>query len=419
MGIPASYCSCWRDCNDNIIEAKITPNNNIEFPDQLNHVQVSNRNNIKSKINEDTNSNPYKQSKLNILLTKQTLDTMTDELFSKFFYNETAVNKAIKIQSTFRCFSYKKKFLESIKENLINSNKNTINTFEKLYTNKSYTLLLPFIENHFDESIYKNNKKLKTECLIKKYIDDEDCLYKGEIDIDNNFNGYGELYLKSGKKYEGVFKNNKLNGQGKLYDINNTCYEGNFKDNILSGFGKITKVSDDNKKILYTGSIDNFKKSGFGKEVSNDYIYEGNFKNDMKNGQGKLIYTDGDNYEGEFKDDEITGSGHYIWANKHEYTGTFINGKMHGKGVYIWPDGSQYEGEYVNNIKEGNGLFKWKDGRTFKGPFTNGRPNGIGLLTFDGHTQECEFKKGKYFGNMRRRTKSKSTNTGEITGSNS
>ena len=412
MGIPSTYCSCVRDCNDKRIEARFSPHNTIEFPKPLNRNDNIKKNHNKQQSYENTSNNTGKLTKTNNLVTKQSLESVGDELNKK---EKSKNDFIICIQSIFRGFSYRKKFNDNIKENLKNSDQNTISTLKKLYTNKSYTILLPFIENPFNEEIYKNNNKLKTNCLIKKYEDDEDCLYKGEIDINKNFDGYGELFLKNGKKYEGFFKNNKLNGEGKLYDTNNTCYEGNFTDNILNGIGKITKINDKNSEIIYKGNIENFKKSGFGKETSSDYTYEGNFMNDLKNGEGKLTYIDGDYYEGEFKDGEITGTGHYIWTNKHEYNGTFVNGKMHGKGIYKWPDGSKYEGEYINNIKEGNGEFRWKDGRIFKGPFTDGKPNGIGVLIYNGHKTECEFKYGKFNGKIQNR--SKTTMTGEITGS--
>ena len=415
MGIPTSYCSCVRDCNDNIIEAKFMPNNNIEFPEPLTHVTSNNNNDNKQQTNDDTDNIIIKLPKMSTFVTKQTLDSVGDELLFKCNKKKKSDDNIINIQSTFRGFSYRKKFLNNIKENLINSNKDIISSYEKLYTSESNMKIPTLIENSFNEKNTKNNNKLKTNCLIKTYDNNEDCLYKGEIDIDKNFNGYGELFLKNGKKYEGFFKNNKLNGEGKFYDTNNTLYEGNFIDNILTGKGKITKINDNNTKIIYEGEIENFKKSGYGKEITPDYTYEGNFKNDMKNGKGKLIYLEGDNYEGEFKDGEITGKGHYIWSNQHEYNGTFINGKMHGKGIYLWPDGSQYDGDYVNNIKEGNGQFKWKDGKIFKGPFSKGKPNGVGVMIVDGNMIECEFREGKYL-NVKNRTKSKST--GEVTGSN-
>jgi hypothetical protein len=108
-----------------------------------------------------------------------------------------------------------------------------------------------------------------------------------------------------------------------------------------------------------------------------------------------------DIYIGEFLNDEITGFGFYTWANKHTYEGDFINGKMDGKGIYKWPEGGEYNGDYVNNIKEGYGVFKWADGKIFTGPFGNGKPNGKGKLTIDNITINCEFKDGKFKGNLK------------------
>ena len=181
------------------------------------------------------------------------------------------------------------------------------------------------------------------------------------------------------------------------------CYEGNFINTILNGKGICIRNTKDNEHYsFYIGDFINFKKEGFGKEETEEYLYEGNFKNNKKNGKGKIEYKKIDDiYIGEFLNDEITGFGYYKWANKHTYEGDFINGKMDGKGIYKWPEGGEYNGDYVNNIKEGYGVFKWADGKIFIGPFGNGKPNGKGKLTIENVTINCEFNNGKFKGNLK------------------
>lgn len=62
------------------------------------------------------------------------------------------------------------------------------------------------------------NPRIRTECLIRKNIKGEEGLYRGELDLNDNYNGYGELYLKTGKKYKRKFIDGKLNGYGRLID---------------------------------------------------------------------------------------------------------------------------------------------------------------------------------------------------------
>ena len=216
--------------------------------------------------------------------------------------------------------------------------------------------------------------------------------------MNGKFNGYGELYFKNGKKYEGKFEDGKLNGYGRLIDLFGIiCYEGIFKDNILlDGKGKIIKIEEDGDKTIYEGDIKNMKKEGSGIEKNKDLTYLGCFSNDLRNGKGKIIYKEGDSYEGDFSNGQITGYGIYKWADKNTYEGDFLDGHMHGKGKYKWDDGNEYEGQYINNIKEGLGEFRWKNGKKYKGPFKGNKPHGIGMLTLkNGETFEVEYENGK------------------------
>ena len=271
--------------------------------------------------------------------------------------------------------------------------------WKKFYKEEEYKNLL---SNVTEKNSNNNKYHLKTKCLLTKYKG-ERCLYKGEININNNFNGYGILYMKNNiTYYEGNFINNDFTGWGRHINNNGVCYEGFFIKNILNSKGEIIQIDENGNKNIYKGDIINFKKEGKGIEENKNFKYEGDFLNDIKHGKGKIIYfNSGDFYEGEFKNGEINGFGFYIWKNKHSYEGNFINGKMHGYGIYKWPDGNIYEGQYKNNIKEGEGEFIWKDGRKFKGNFKNGRPHGQGILTIDNLTLDAEFVDGKFIGDLK------------------
>lgn len=316
------------------------------------------------------------------------------------------------IQTFFRAYLLRKNFFkkEGLKEKLTIISNENIKKNEKEYINDNLLETDKLMKKDFNDDFLlkleakdKQEKpdkiKAKTNCLIRKDSHNEDCLYKGELSLDGKFNGYGELYYKNGKKYEGKFEDGKLNGYGRLINLFGIiCFEGYFKDNqFLDGKGKIIKIEDNGDKIIYEGDIKNMKKEGKGIEKNKEYTYLGSFSDDLRHGKGKIIYNEGEEYyEGEFTKGKMTGHGFYKWSNNDTYEGQFLDGNLHGKGVFKWHDGNEYEGDYINNIKEGQGEYRWKNGKKYKGPYKNGKPHGIGIVTSsNGETFEAEFNNGK------------------------
>ena len=318
----------------------------------------------------------------------------------------------IKIQTVVRAFLFRKKFYkeDGIKDKLTFNNDEILKKIDtdfipepllekdkiiKKDLNDDFLLKLETEESKKQKTA---RFKLKTDCLLTNYYNGEPCLYKGEININGTFNGYGELYFKNGKKYEGKFTDGTLNGYGRLIDLFGiVCYEGIFKDNqLLDGKGKIIKIDENGDKIIYEGDIKNMKKEGKGIEKNKDYTYLGSFSNDLKDGKGKIIYAGGDEfYEGDFAKGKMNGKGVYQWPNKCIYEGEFLDGQKHGKGIYKFPDGEVYEGEFVNNVREGFGELK-KNGKIYKGNFKGGKKHGTGILIFqNGDTVEVEYENGK------------------------
>ena len=182
--------------------------------------------------------------------------TTVDEQFIKS-------EKIKKIQKVYKGFIFRKKFIkENRKDLLIKESDEYINNKKKEYISKNLMEIDTIIKKEFNDNfldklqIKENTQKKKY--LIKKNSKNEELfLYIGELDLYNGINGYGELYLKNGKKYEGIFINGKLNGYGRLIDsLKMRCYEGNFKDNeLLDGKGRIIDIKDDGSKIVYEGDI--------------------------------------------------------------------------------------------------------------------------------------------------------------------
>ena len=149
------------------------------------------------------------------------------------------INSIIKIQSTFRMYSFKKLFKTSLKKYLLQKENSFIEDIKSSFKVSEYDKITILNPNYNKPLELKESEfKLKTKLLIKKF-NGNPSIYIGNVDISNNRNGIGVLYTPEGQKYEGYFINNELNGVGRLTDLNKKCtYEGRFINSKLNGFGK-------------------------------------------------------------------------------------------------------------------------------------------------------------------------------------
>ena len=391
-GLSVQACTCLKKANEEQTEFRpnITMKNKNKYSTEIENIAIdpkTSSNYLKTLENNTSFSKP-KEINQNHKPEIKIQTVVRAYLFRKKFFKDDGLKNKLTSQTE---EIIKQKDSEFIKDSLLETDK-----IIKKDLNDDFLLKL---ETKETQKRNPNEIKIKTDCLITKDLNGEECLYKGELDIDGHFNGYGELYYKSGKKYEGKFTNGKLNGYGRLIDLFGiVCYEGIFKDNhLLDGKGKIININENGDKIIYEGDIKNMKKEGKGIEKNKEYTYLGSFSDNLKHGKGKIIYDNGDQfYEGDFTNGKLTGKGFYQWGNKCTYEGDFLDGQMHGKGIYKWPDGNEYEGDYLNNIKEGFGEYRFKNGKKYKGPYKNGKAHGIGVIIMkDGETREVEFVNGK------------------------
>ena len=182
-------------------------------------------------------------------------------------------NLAIKLQRIIRAFLFRKKFFkfDGLKDQLISNNDEILKRLDSEFIStpllETDKIIKKDLNDDFllklESSEIRRQKtgqfKIKTDCLVTTYLNGDPCLYKGELNVDGKFNGYGELYFKNGKKYEGKFDDGKLNGYGRLIDLFGLiCYEGIFKDNqLMDGKGKIIKIEASGEKTIYEGDIKN------------------------------------------------------------------------------------------------------------------------------------------------------------------
>ena len=241
------------------------------------------------------------------------------------------------------------------------------------------------------------------------FIDKNGNRYEGNVDRNNNKEGFGVLYYKSNVlQYEGQFKNDLKQGKGILYDEEGyKYYEGDFSEDVLVGNGKnfdrmgfvnfigplvnnlkegAGKEYDKNGKVIYTGTyteglrqgpgLENHgngqlktegvwfygKLGGFAKEFNEDgfLVFEGEYLNGNRTGPCKTYYSDG----------------------RLHFDGTMLNGLYHGYGK-IWNRGGELncEGEFINGNMQGQGTAYYLNGNLmFNGEFENGKAIAVGIL---------------------------------------
>lgn len=268
-------------------------------------------------------------------------------------------------------------------------------SWNEFYTNDP-TLLLKKKLNQ----IHKYPNGLIIKYKNKNFIDQDDQLnnieycYKGSVDIyTNKKNGYGELIYIDGRQYIGTFYKDEFCGWNTLVNNNGIIYVGLFNHDMLDGKGLNYNTTND---YIYRGDFKDFKKSGYGEEMSEGVKYIGEFDNDEKSGQGELILQNKNRYKGMFVNDKFNGKGEYKWNDiNKEYKGNFVDGKMHGNGLLIWED-KYYKGCFVNGVKEGKAEFGFVNGCKFFFNFKNNLPCGKGYIQDNNNKiNEVYYNQGK------------------------
>jgi putative phage-type endonuclease len=232
-------------------------------------------------------------------------------------------------------------------------------------------------------------------------------------------NGKGSCTWPSGNRYEGDWVNGKRSGNGIFTWPNGSVYEGEFKEDLRSGKGTYAWPNGER----YEGDWIDGKLVGKGRYVwPNGSVYEGEFKDGMRSGSGVYTWENGDRYEGDWVDGKRTGKGIFFcskgeryegdykdgvecgkgiksWPNGDRYEGDWVDGKKNGKGISIWADGRRYEGDHKNGIQFGKGLQIWPNGDRYEGEWVDGKPTGRGVFRWiDGRRYEGHYKDGVQHG---------------------
>jgi hypothetical protein len=148
--------------------------------------------------------------------------------------------------------------------------------------------------------------------------------YIGELDINNQRQGYGKITYHGGDTYEGYWKLNKKHGEGLYKYKYGGYYYGNFVDDLPSGQGC---------KVYSSGNK-----------------YTGQFNSGKKQGNGEMCFKNGDLYEGEWDNDNMQGQGKYTWVTGDYFVGSFARDQRDGKGELHLITGQVVEGIWKNGL---------------------------------------------------------------------
>ena len=186
-----------------------------------------------------------------------------------------------------------------------------------------------------------------------------------------------------------VNSNNEMNGYGKLWN-NSYCYHGNFKDNCFDGKG-ILKYTGNSKDYgssfvtFYNGNFFKNKKNGEGYEIYyNKEFYKGTFLNDLRHGKG-ILY----NVNGETKLDSSWELGKSV--DNSNITEYYSNGCLEYRGEY---NGLHRHGKGVLCNKKGEIIF---DGVLEDGKKTQGKLFSNNFIVFQGKFKEGYPSEGTFY----------------------
>ena len=211
---------------------------------------------------------------------------------------------------------------------------------EGSYTNNNGDIYLGYFNNgkingkgkiiKKKENLFKSNGiSIKEKNDILDYNEDDNLIYEGEIK-DFKKEGYG-IEKCPEFKFEGNFHDDMKNGQGSIiYLKTGRKYKGEFKNNEITGYGY----------LIY----------------ENKHTYKGYLVNGKKEGKGIYNWPEGSEYKGEYKNDIKEGEGIFKWANGIIFKGKFFRGKPEGKGLLIYKDKKKevkyIKGKFVGNLNE-------------------------------------------------------------------
>ena len=308
---------------------------------QNNKVSIDHmKNNSKHKMNKFLNiSNPKltKESIKNISATK--IQRKYRSIKNKLNFHKNIRPKLIQESEI-----YIQKILNNLcpKRNpSLNEKENSIEPYSLTNYQKFYKRSDPFF-------IYNYGKVFNNQIRIEKTSPQDISLYQGEINMENQKHGFGQLITKK-YTFIGTWRKNNFTGWGRKINENGDCIDAKFINGMANGKGILVNKN----RSKYIGDFLNSEKCGKGELITKKIYYKGDFWNNMMHGYGNIIFlNEGHKYEGQFKNNKIEGWGAFFWKNGDRYEGQVKDGKIHGKGKYYYKNGKTFEGVFINGMKK-------------------------------------------------------------------
>ena len=186
--------------------------------------------------------------------------------------------------------------------------------------------------------------------------------------------------------YIGELKGEIPDGEGEARGSKTGSFVGTFKEGqALTGIAKEWKViPSEGASYIYTGAIENGKRTGQGKCVCDLGVYEGQWVNDRFHGQGSMYWGDGDGeeYVGQWKDGKMDGQGTMTYADGRKYVGQWKDGMCHGQGTMTYANGQKYVGQWKDGMYYGQGTYTYASGAKYVGQWKDDQRSGQGTMIY-------------------------------------
>lgn len=265
--------------------------NNINEVDDSKLFSTNKNNNITSKRTE-----------VNLSSKKNTLETNYLELPKqniKITNSNNDIIKITKIQNSYRNFNNNLYLSKSLNEN------STFLGMVNKKNNKKYSFgVLKWNDGDYYKGIFINDN---FNGLGKYFTQSTESIYIGYFK-NNQINGFGFEKWKNGSTFTGLYNNQKKQNIGILELNKNLSYEGEFKDNNFNGYGTLYI---NNKEILVQGFFCNnvIDKFAIYQNIKENKIYIGEISYEFEfNGIGMLYEKNEDKVSiGLWKNNKLNG----------------------------------------------------------------------------------------------------------------
>lgn len=217
----------------------------------------------------------------------------------------------------------------------------------KKSTNTIISFLSTLIVNSFKPIFYNILPMNKIK------IGNDECVFFGKIDNNDNFCNVGFLYNITQKiYYEGTFSGTNI------FNGTRVCFHG-INSNITKSCYYNSLMADGQGDKIY---------------IFNNEYFKGYFKNDLYTGKSLLSNNIGD-YYGNFNNNNFEGFGKMKYKNGDIYTGYWFDGKRNLFGNIKYKNGNRYIGIWDNDNREEFGsLYNIEMNTSYIGTFINNEP---------------------------------------------